>query len=775
MANFFSNVLDKLYKREVDKSKFESLFKRIDVDNFFKNLSFYVDPDELALKIGDRKILNKLTYDGEIYAAIDKRQVALLTTKLTLKSDSLEVQKFMEDQILPFERQLKQDFWWAIPYGYNVEQIIYNEDRSGRVAGFQKEEFWRFQPMPDLIHVKLRYGSLNVPSNEIMDYGKFVLTVNNGTAHNPRGDAMFSRLYLPWLFKCNDWDLWMKFAERYALGFLHGKTPNPDDVDSLRAALELARKGSVLATTSNDEISYIQPSRDSSMFDIIDQKTTDLFYRVILGETQTSIMAARGSSASAEIQNDVRLEKTLNDINIVERSIEETMRQIAAVNGIDPAVVPTANLIYEQGLETQRASRDQILATTNQVRFTKKYFIDNYGFEADEIEIVEPAPPSPSSFFSTEKKSLFLTNRESIEYIGLDGCLECGGVKELKYAPGDKELSQREDIVAFLNRNQGQPLDMNLVISSIMTADNEKELDKNLLSLFEEDDPQFSDVFTQAAYYGAALGARQGNPRKLKPNEVEEFSSRIKFATKQEVTFEYAVDILKDRVSVQKYYYDELPKDLRRLSFYVSGLEKLREIELVKTSLANAISQGNSFKQWRDALDTSVLESLADSRLETVYRNNINTVYNQSMRYNAGTSGVTPYLMYTAVGDSDTRPSHQLLDGTIKKADSDFWDKYTPPIGHNCRCGVVNLDVETAKEMGISRKPTQNFPKPEAGFGDSSNKTYGNVLSPTKQAALKAVDQLPNTSPYKSRFKNSLDNVDRKVAIWWDTVKNKFE
>lgn len=766
MANFFTNVLDKLYKREVDPSKFEALFKKIDFDNFFKTLSFYVDPDELALKVGDRRVLNKLYYDGEIYAAVDKRLVALLTTKLVLKSPSVEVQKFMEDQILPFERQLKQDFWWAIPYGFGVEQIIYNEDRSGRVVGFQKEEFWRFQPMPDLIHVKPRYSTFGSTTNEILDYGKWVLTVNNGTANNPRGDAMFSRLYLAWLFKCNDWDLWMKFAERYALGFLHGKTPDPDQVHELKQALETAQKGSVIATTTNEEITYIQPSRDSSIFDIIDSKTTDLFYRVILGETQTSIMAARGSSASAEVQNDVRLEKTLNDINIVERSLEETMRQIAAVNGIDEKLVPTANLIYEQGLETARATRDQVLASTNQIKFTKKYWIDNYGFEEDEIELITP---SQNTFFSPDKKKSFLSDTQKLEYVGVDGCHECGGVKSIKYAPGDKELEQREDVVAFLTRNQGQPLDIELVISSIMTAEDEDDLEENLLSLFNEDDPGFVDVFTEASYYAASLGARRGNPQKLDPSQTD-----IALATKKDVTFEHSLELLKNRVAVTKYYYDELPKELRSLAFYVSGLEKLREIEMIKSSLDNAISQGNSFAQWRDSLDTDTIRNLADSRLETVYRNNVNTVYNQSMRYNAGTSDVTPYLMYTAVGDSDTRPAHLALDGTIKKADSEFWDKYTPPIGHNCRCGVVNMDLDTAKEMGISRAPASSFPKPEKGFGDASNKTYGNVLAPTKQAALKAIDSLPNSSPYKSRFKNSLDQVDRKVAIWWDTVKNKF-
>lgn len=240
---------------------------------------------------------------------------------------------------------------------------------------------------------------------------------------------------------------------------------------------------------------------------------------------------------------------------------------------------------------------------------------------------------------------------------------------------------------------------------------------------------------------------------------------------KSDLDFTNAVAKIKNRVAVKDYYFDELPQDIRSLAFTVSNLETLRQVEMVKTSLANAMEKGESFKSWRDNLDTEVITSLSNARLETVYRTNVNSVYNQSTRYNAFTSDVTPYLMYDAVGDERTRPEHMRLDGTIKRADSSFWDKYTPPLGFNCRCGVIPLSKDQADEMGISTRGIDSFPEPEDLFGKSK---MGDVTSQVSKEAEKAIERLPN-SALKSKFQDAQENIRSLVDIWWQKNKNIFE
>lgn len=241
---------------------------------------------------------------------------------------------------------------------------------------------------------------------------------------------------------------------------------------------------------------------------------------------------------------------------------------------------------------------------------------------------------------------------------------------------------------------------------------------------------------------------------------------------KKDAELTASVARIKNRVAVSEYYYNQLPKDIRSLAFTVANLETLRQIEMVKRSLDNATQNGNSFETWKANVDTEVLTNLSNARLETVYRTNVHNVYNQSTRYNAATSRVTPYLMYTAIGDERTRPEHQKLNGVIKRADSKFWDEFTPPIDFNCRCGTIPMTKEDADEIGISTKGVDAFTKPPNGFG--SNK-MGDVLSSVNKETEKAIDSLSNKSPYKKKFQDAQENIKSLVDIWFDKTKNIFE
>lgn len=240
---------------------------------------------------------------------------------------------------------------------------------------------------------------------------------------------------------------------------------------------------------------------------------------------------------------------------------------------------------------------------------------------------------------------------------------------------------------------------------------------------------------------------------------------------KSDLEYVNSVARIKNRVAVSKYYFDKLPKDIQSLAFTVSNLETLRQIQMVQRSLENAIEKGESFSSWKANLDTDVLRSLSNARLETVYRTNTSTVYNQSTRFNASTSGVTPYLMYDAVGDERTRPEHLKLDGTVKRADSNFWDTYLPPIGFGCRCGVINMSKEDAEAQGISSRSTSSFPEPEDTFGQ---KKMGDVTTQVSKETKKAIDEMPN-SALKTRFKTAQENIASLVEVWWEKNKQDFE
>lgn len=59
-----------------------------------------------------------------------------------------------------------------------------------------------------------------------------------------------------------------------------------------------------------------------------------------------------------------------------------------------------------------------------------------------------------------------------------------------------------------------------------------------------------------------------------------------------------------------------------------------------------------------------------------------------------------PFLRYSAILDSKTRPQHRDWHAVILPVDHPFWEKYYPPNGWNCRCTVQQLSQRDLDRRG---------------------------------------------------------------------------
>ena len=149
-------------------------------------------------------------------------------------------------------------------------------------------------------------------------------------------------------------------------------------------------------------------------------------------------------------------------------------------------------------------------------------------------------------------------------------------------------------------------------------------------------------------------------------------------------------------------FYGRIPIAARSRAFTVSGLASVEQIGQVLDDMREVLSDGKTFAQWRKAaLERPELAALPKGRLETIYRNAVQTAYNAGHWEQAQAAKARrPYLMYDAIDDNRTRPSHQALDGFIAPIDDPCWQSIMPPNGHNCRCSAITLTQAQAEARG---------------------------------------------------------------------------
>jgi len=247
-------------------------------------------------------------------------------------------------------------------------------------------------------------------------------------------------------------------------------------------------------------------------------------------------------------------------------------------------------------------------------------------------------------------------------------------------------------------------------------------------------------------------------------------------------------------------FFTQLPRLLRTIASHATLLNKMSIVRLLAVDLEREIADGGSVETWKSTITKDKLDKFIKARLETIYRTNIQTVYNEgAYRRAVELKDEFPYLMYDAVDDSRTRPSHAALDGIILPVEDPFWDTHRGPNGHNCRCGVIALTASQAgkEREGQDRKGVQTTKgelkriqkgtkeslsgipsvdkngkgvagKPDAGFEQSRKDIEKNLVDRTRER----IENLP--SNLKKPFKDRLKTIETKTERWYNKNSDKF-
>lgn len=122
----------------------------------------------------------------------------------------------------------------------------------------------------------------------------------------------------------------------------------------------------------------------------------------------------------------------------------------------------------------------------------------------------------------------------------------------------------------------------------------------------------------------------------------------------------------------------------------------------IQSAIAQLTEQGGGLpefqKVWKEITPWS--QAYGDN----VFRTNAATAYTAGRMEQAkdpDVQEVMPALLFINMHLPDSRPNHEAADGLIAATDDPIWEKFTPPLGYQCRCGVNMISKYELERRGL--------------------------------------------------------------------------
>jgi len=201
---------------------------------------------------------------------------------------------------------------------------------------------------------------------------------------------------------------------------------------------------------------------------------------------------------------------------------------------------------------------------------------------------------------------------------------------------------------------------------------------------------------------------------------------------------ETAAAYMRGKAVADPAHFGALPAQLKQRAFTVAGIEQLDALRRIRDAIAK-LPEGASWDEAKREIAAEMSpyvaghdgpapqdkghdgpaprDKAARARAEFLLRTHGFQAYAVGRhQQQASVSDAFPYWKYETVGDAKVRAGHAALDGKVLRADDPWWKTHYPPWDWGCRCIVVALDEEDAKEIGISKSADMPTPERSGSF-----------------------------------------------------------
>ncbi len=158
--------------------------------------------------------------------------------------------------------------------------------------------------------------------------------------------------------------------------------------------------------------------------------------------------------------------------------------------------------------------------------------------------------------------------------------------------------------------------------------------------------------------------------------------------------------------------WDRLTAAQKARSFGLAAVNQVKLLQAVRAQLATAISEGKTYREWRQEVLADFAEAGVDapalSQLRLTYFQNTTGAHSAVRREALDEArGTFPYRKYLTSGNgtpgvNGVRPTHAALHGKVFRADDAFWFDHTPPWEWNCHCTFVGMTADQVEREQLT-------------------------------------------------------------------------
>jgi len=367
------------------------------------------NPDPVLKKMGWNKDIdayNEILSDPQLYGAIENNRKPGVTS-LQMYIDNPDGDKNETEFIEQFVNGLK----YRGIYDDLLNQALDTPQFGRMVFGVVWDVVngkWlpvQISAMPHAI-CKFDYdGRLKVAEDGInfeepKHPARYIVLRHKASLVNPYGEALLSRCYWNIRFKKDGLKLWAVFMERYGMPWVQASY-NPAAIaksfstDMTTAATTLLNK---LSTMARNGIIVFPDGTKVDVTKTGDVSSVEIFEKMIRICDEQNTKLQLGHSGATESTSGDKLSNDTTATDVRQHVIDSDKKfPISLMNQLiywihqfnfNNQHIPTFNLYKEEDVDMLLAERDAALVPVMQLsnmKFSKDYFIRNYGFDIDDI------------------------------------------------------------------------------------------------------------------------------------------------------------------------------------------------------------------------------------------------------------------------------------------------------------------------------------------------------------------------------------------------------